>query len=107
MRSHPTSRATPPAPCERIFLKYPLAFLLTHHWAYRPVTGSGHSTNSGSTGGGLLCGADFGRLLDRLPSLSPPSDISPRRHGDPADAQRDPGEDVADEVNAEHDPGQC
>ena len=52
---------------------------------------------------GLLGGADFGRPLDRLPGLAPPCDVSPRRHGHPADAERDAGQDIADEMDAEHD----
>jgi len=52
----------------------------------------------------LLGGAHIGWPLDRLPGLAPPCDVGPSRHGHPTDAERDAGQDIADEMDAEHHP---
>src|SRR6478752_4408653 len=82
--SHPTSRTTPPTPCERTQSGYPVG------QAFTPRSNSvvfRWSRRWRMLGAGDLC-----RSLDRLMGLTPPRDIRPRGDRDPGDAEGDAGQ---------------
>src|SRR6478609_11872590 len=97
-RSHARCRAIDLRLCELTRFEYPRRGQLT------PTHHSRGAQPSSAMRRGVLGGAHFGRPLDRLPGLAPPRDVRPRRHGHPANAERDAGQDIADEMDTEHDP---
>ena len=52
----------------------------------------------------MLGSTHIDRSAGPVPGLATPRDVSPCRHGHPSDAERDARQDVADEMDAQHDP---